>query len=136
MKKKIYVAAKFEKKDEALNLMNVLKNNGYHITCDWTKHEWPEHYQKQELYSKNIEITNAFAEADIKGVTDADIVIVLYHGIKGPGMSFEMGYATALNKPVYIVGDDTKEYSIFCHLNNFKHFEDIDALLDYDFDNI
>jgi nucleoside 2-deoxyribosyltransferase len=125
---KIYVASKFEHKILARTVMDFLELSGYTITCDWTKHEWPEHYNGKELYSKDIELTNHFASNDINGIHEAEIIIVLYAGIKGPGMSFEMGYAKALNKKIIMVGNDTKEYSIFCHSENFIHCKDYKEL--------
>lgn len=126
---KLYVASKFEHKPLARAVMDFLELNGHTITCDWTKHEWPEHYEGKELYSKDIKLTNFFASNDLNGIQEADAIIVLYAGIKGPGMSFEMGYAKALNKPIIMVGEDTKEYSIFCHSDNFTHCKDYKELI-------
>ncbi|MFH1308236.1 MAG: hypothetical protein ABIH72_05265 [archaeon] len=47
---KIYVGARFTKKEEVIKLHKILKEKGHEITCDWTTHLPISPYDKnQEL---------------------------------------------------------------------------------------
>ena len=65
--KKVYVAGKFEQKDEVIKIQKQLINSGYKISYDWTTHVGIKPYEQNQdqarLYSEN-EI-NAIAESDI-----------------------------------------------------------------------
>jgi nucleoside 2-deoxyribosyltransferase len=41
-------------------------------------------------------------------------------------MHFEMGYAYAQGKPIYVVGP---KVHVFCHLLDVKHFETVDDFI-------
>jgi nucleoside 2-deoxyribosyltransferase len=95
---RVYVASKFEEKERARHVMEVLWNMGHTVTHDWTNEvpyaagdpQGPGYYRK-------------CAEADVKGVDTADVIIVLSHP-EGKGMFVEMGIAIGMGIPIIAVG--------------------------------
>ena len=119
---KVYIATKFEDTEIYHNIKNELEARGYTITCDWTKHK------KVHPFSENKNLCHSQSLEDIIGIEQADVVILLYNGKKGSGMSFEIGYATALGKKIlmYVPNNEnvsTEDYSMFVHLENFIHIK-------------
>jgi len=129
---KLYIATKFEDVVEYNQLKDILTNKNHIITCDWTKHS------KVHPFSEHKQTCLIQSKIDLDGINTADAVILLYTGKKGSGMSFELGYATALNKKIFMVSyeninyhsQDTNDYSMFVHLPNFIHCKSYTHLLD------
>lgn len=94
---KCYVAAGFQYAEFAKSLMEELKKDGWEITYDWTQHGGST---VEERTMKNLGL---WADNEMDGVAQADVVIVRLPGLKGT--HFEMGYAAALGKPIVIGGD-------------------------------
>ena len=126
---KVYIATKFEDTEIYNNLKNKLEVKGYEITCDWTKHK------KVHPFSENKELCYSQSLEDVIGIEQADVMILLYNGKKGSGMSFEIGYATALGKKILMYAPNnenisTEDYSMFVHLENFIHVKSKTQLFD------
>ena len=68
---KIYVAARFEKKDIVRKLYEKLIKIGHKISVDWTSHEPIKPYEKNHKTSSNYSIE------DINGVKSCDVMILL-----------------------------------------------------------
>ena len=119
---KIYIATKFEDVTEYKELENILVSDGHSITCDWTAHK------SVHPFSDDRPICRSQSEEDLSGIRNSDVVILLYNGKKGSGMSFEIGYATALNKKVVMLGENSEDYSMFVHLDNFIHCSNIQEM--------
>jgi len=92
---KFYVATKWENHIEAQMWMDFLSELGHEITHDWTEHAYGDGHSRGE-----------HAELDIKGVQDADAVVLLWYP-NMLGAFIEVGAALGLGKPVYIVGEDS-----------------------------
>lgn len=89
--KHVYVATKFERKDEARAVMFKLVQEGFKITKDWTQ---------------SVNDSQKEADEDLEGVKRADVILVLADKeAVYKGTIFEMGYANALNIPIIVVGD-------------------------------
>jgi len=95
--KKIYVSGKFANRTVIRDAMKTLQNRNHSITHDWTQHS--------SAPNKTLEELRSDALADMHGIEEADIVIVIiddpYYPYKGT--MFEAGYACGLQKAVYIV---------------------------------
>jgi nucleoside 2-deoxyribosyltransferase len=123
---KYYIATKLENHAAHNNLRDWLADRGHCCTYDWTTHG--------PVFRRGLEVVRQTAEAETRGVIDADFVIVLWPG--GRGTHVEMGMAIALNKQVmfYSPVDDhhaaTQETCAFYHHPNVKRFSEFDCLLD------
>ena len=132
---KIYIAAKFEDVELYRDLKSDLETAGFSITTDWTEH------QKVHPFSKHKSLCNIQSLEDCMGIQEADCLVLLYNGKKGSGMSFELGYATALGKKIFMLSTtetkeygtllkhDTQDYSMFVHMKNFVHCENKEHLM-------
>jgi hypothetical protein len=87
---KFYVGTKWEEAPRARDIMWDLVGRGHEITHDWT--ECPQE-------------TPGAAYDDIKGVVDADVlVLVCEKDLPYANMLVELGAALGNGKPVYVLG--------------------------------
>jgi nucleoside 2-deoxyribosyltransferase len=111
----VYVATKWENKDEASVVMGQLRAAGYEISYDWTLAQ-VERWQQAML--------------DLKGVAEADIYLGLFQKeFPYTGALVEMGYALALGKPVYILEGSKCAQSLFFHHPNVRKIKDLSLFL-------
>ena len=95
---KVYVAGKWQDREKVRHWHKVLRDNGHAVTCDWTDHDYPGDGQEHLLAG--------YAQADIKGVQDCDLLIALFEWpYRYRGALAEVGAALALNKPVWVLGE-------------------------------
>lgn len=98
---KVYLASSFLNKEAARSAMNMLEDNGFTITTDWTVHEGlPE-----------LEVLKQEASEDLRGVKDADVFIMLWPGRMGSNA--ELGAALAYGKPCILVGGVNRFDSVY-----------------------
>lgn len=91
---KFYLATRKDRSDDAKPLVEALKERGWERTFDWSGEDLaPERYADTAL-------------AEIAGVREADVLIVLFPA--GRGTHVEIGVALALGKPVIIHTPDRK----------------------------
>lgn len=94
---RIYVAGKWQDREDVRIWHNQLRARGHEITCDWTSHEYPGEGQEHLLTD--------YALADIKGVQDCDVLIALFEvEYAYRGAFVEIGAALALGKRILILG--------------------------------
>lgn len=95
---KIYVAGAFKHKEKIQKIMNDLITLGFTITHNWTSYELT--YTDQHERNKNC------ALKDVKGVVEADLLLVILDDDNYPyrGTSSEIG--AALSKKI-LAGDDS-----------------------------
>lgn len=89
---KFYIASKLKNAEKVKKIANVLKAHGWIQTYDWTKHG--------NVQTEGDKRLKEVAENEIRGVADADIVILLLPGARGTHA--ELGAANVLAKPVFI----------------------------------
>lgn len=111
---KIYVAARFEKKEEVRVLYGRLKVFGHTITADWTLHI------PIAPYDQNQEMARNYAREDLLGSTDCDIFILLSDENGGMGVHTEFGAALLsyqkFGKPlIYVVGQYNTRNIFYFH---------------------
>ena len=110
---KVFVAAKWEDRTAAQDLMSHMKILGLTISYDWTQ---------------NDQVSRETALADFDGVMNADALVFwapLDLGFRGAYV--EMGIALALDLPVYLMGPGADE-CIYIHHPNVTR--DLTPLLD------
>ena len=99
---KFYIASKFENAEQVKRLSDVLRRWGWRQTYDWTEHGHVGHLGKERL--------REVAENEIRGVKDADVVIILLPG--GRGTHAELGAANVLQKPVFILSGTGEPFAV------------------------
>lgn len=100
----IYLASPWACKPEAAAVADALEDAGYTITTKWW--DRPD--------SDDPKILRSEAQADLVGVQDCDIFVLLQYA-PSEGKAVEMGYALAYGKPVYAVLPGGKAAHIFHH---------------------
>jgi len=94
IKAKIYVSASWEDRHTAKKVMLFLEENGFEITCDWTKHATTP---QEEIY-----------KVDRESVRTCDYFVLL-NGYKcTTGKFWECGLADAWEKPIILAGNTIK----------------------------
>ena len=89
---RVYIATKLENTEAHNRVRDELAVDGWHLTYDWTTHGpvWREGHKRM----------GEVAVAELKGVRDAAVVVVLLPG--GRGTHAELGMALAFGKPVVL----------------------------------
>ena len=119
---KIYLSGKYQQKNEIKQLKRLLKQNGFKVVSNW---EHNKNYKKLPKKKQRIQAKN-----DIQKIKQSDIFIMLYNGIKGSGMFFELGFAYAKHKKIIIL-NKTKDENIsqFLSLKSIKIINSENELL-------
>jgi len=95
MSKRFYLSTQKDRNAEAAPLLEALKAKGWDRTFDWADREASTESEYADL-----------AVAEIAGIRDADVVIVILPG--GRGTHVEIGAALAMGKPVIIHAPNRK----------------------------
>ncbi len=121
---KVYVAGAWvEKEERAIPAIKALQAAGVMITHDWTKEG--NEYSNATDSDRHMPSAERLerAKADMRGVSDADIVLVLTPKERGSsGMWTEFGIALGTGKQVYIAGENSRR-TLFTELPGVHHFE-------------
>jgi hypothetical protein len=133
----LYVAGRFREYRRIREAIDKLIAAGNTITHDWTRSdEFNEHGEPmvpigpgQSVEVLTDEEARNYAFADIRGVRDADAV-VLMAGDGLYGALIEVGAALALSVEVWIVGDMPRD-SVFFYLPLVRRFDTIEEVIDY-----
>lgn len=101
IKPKLYIACPSAEIDRAIKLIESVKRLGYTITYDWTND-----VIRYGSITNDRKQAHKSAIADIAGVKDADLVIVLLPstGSNSYGAALEHGIALACHKEIWTVG--------------------------------
>ncbi len=92
---KVYVAGSWRNRSIIKNIMEEIESWGCDIAVDWTMH--------QEKGG-----ARQYAEEDLKGLKECDCLIYCMDSNHSRCKNFELGYITALGKPIiiYIIPED------------------------------
>ncbi len=125
VKKKSYVAARFDKKQEVIGIHKRLEKLGYEISADWTNHK------PIKPYEDNITHARQYSSEDIKGIADCDLFILLTDR-EGIELYAELGAAIFSNlrhgKPeIYVIGDYLSNCMFYFHpsVNRRKTIDEV-----------
>jgi nucleoside 2-deoxyribosyltransferase len=114
---RIYIAAPYPTRDEAMALMRKLEALGHTVTSRWLKA--PD------------ELDDDSARKDLADVAEADVLLAVndaeWANSGTGGRHVELGYALALGKRVVLVGARS---NIFHYLTSVHVVESVDAFLD------
>ena len=88
-KTKVYVAGSCKNRSLVKVIMNEIMLMGYDVVLDWTDHKDPK-------------MAKIYATEDIKALHECDCLLYCMDGNPSKGKNFELGYATALKKPIAI----------------------------------
>lgn len=133
---KIYVATKYECKEEARAAMKSLQEAGHTITHDWSK----DNINSGDTSLERHTIQRRHAFDDLVGVAEADVLVVLAHDL-AYGTMVELGYALALRhqsdqrgaaqpKPRIYVVDSWIRDTPFFHLDDVQCVPSVQWVVD------
>lgn len=111
----VYVAARFERQDEARVVADQLEANGYSTRCRW-------------IYAAGTAMVDPalarlWAQRDLNDLDAADVYLLLSDDVLGRGgKDFEGGYAFARRKRLVVVGPPAH---VFHHLPGVCHVKDL-----------
>jgi hypothetical protein len=124
----VYVAgAWLEQATRAKVLIRALRSRGVRITHDWTLPDGhPELTGEKEMvkseYGLEPRVRRGYALADLRGVREADLLLLAVpaHEGRGAGCFFEAGYAHARGIPLKVAGPNWRatifsEVAIGCY---------------------
>jgi len=122
---KAYIAARFNQKDQTLDIARKLKDRGYDFISDWTSHK------SIKPYEQNSEMAQQYAIEDVDGTRNTDLFILISDEA-GTGMYVELGAAIASNlmsgKPkIYVIGNQLDRSMFYFHptVNRRNTIEDV-----------
>jgi nucleoside 2-deoxyribosyltransferase len=134
---KIYLAAAWSRREEISTIAEKLRNLGVEITSNWLTEETTfdpksggrEKFLRDRAYIDLNDIDRAdalvrFTDVYIDRETHKSQQLVPIHLISGARM-FEMGYAKAKGKTLYVVGG---KQNVFDRLDGVVHVKDVDEL--------
>lgn len=117
---KIYIAARYSRREEMEKVANYLKSKGLEITARWV-------YGGEEGLTRTD-----IANLDFDDVKAADVILAFtepYGSLNvGGGRHWEVGAGYALGKTVTLIGP---REIVFHHFENIFSFEDVDLFLDF-----
>jgi len=104
----IYIASKFALKDKVFELYNELMKYGHIVTIIWW--QWEGKQSLKELpdndFYNDIRI-KFIKKRDLFGIDECNVFVLLSDEdeyLSFNGANFEMGYATAKGKDIYVIG--------------------------------
>lgn len=109
---KVYVAGSSGELFRVRRAMDRLREAGVAITFDWTREVELVGTANPKGATKADRI--GWAKADLSGVANADLLLVLVSPDPARGAYYEAGYAKANGVPTIFAGETTQ--SIFCSL--------------------
>lgn len=108
---RVYIASRLERWFGVRRLRDALLKRGVAVTYDWTVHGSVQHLGEARIAE--------VAEAEARGVIDADLVVVLLPG--GRGTHTELGIAIGAEVPVVLVADEAGFAGADGHICAFYH---------------
>lgn len=105
---KIYIAAKFEKKDLVLSLYEKAKEKGYEVSYDWTTHK------NIRPYAENKDTAALYSSNELNGINSCDVFVYI-SADQGHTLHMEIGAAIMrkllTRKPeIYAIGEQNDKF--------------------------
>ena len=133
---KFYLAAAYDRKEEMRGYRKVLRSFGHEVTSRWIDGH-PE-INNGDIISVDmlndpeyLRTSQEVAMHDLEDIQSADAVISFHGQTNQGGRHVEYGYALALDKPIYIVGDLENLFHVY-HFQKFASFQDLIESLRWD----
>jgi hypothetical protein len=123
---KVYLAAKFEKKNEMRTVRDFLVNDGHEVTSRWIDVE----HEEDASHTVTDTMRYEYAKMDVDDVLKADALIA-FAGPRGEpstggGRHVEFGIALQAGRDIIVVGP--KGEHIFHWFQDVIHVDDVDGL--------
>lgn len=122
---KIYVSARYPRREDAEELARMLVQDGHFITSRWVWRDQPSDYEE----CTHTEI-GEFAMEDIADVIDAEIFVAISEESDSPfgrgGRHVEFGFALARGIALAVIGPME---NIFHYMSHVKHYESNDEFV-------
>lgn len=115
---KYYIATSLSRTTAHNLVRDALKMLRHEISYDWTVHGSVKLVSKERLREVSIR--------ELKGVSEADFVVVLLPG--GNGTHLELGFAIASGKRVFLHSEDPALFELGPQTNAFYHHPDVTCL--------
>lgn len=125
---RIYLAAPWVCKAEALAAATTLEVAGHTITKKWWEHREVNGYLRDDISTEQREELMIQAMEDIAGVWNAQAFILL-NGKVSEGKSVETGLALAYSTPIVLIGAPSNLFHYLPHVFRVDTIEDAIALL-------
>lgn len=116
---KYYIATSLSRMAAHQTVRDALKTCGHEISYDWTLHGSVKSTSKERLQE--------VATLELKGVSEADFVVVLLPG--GNGTHLELGFAIAKGKRVFLHSEDSAVFELGPQTNAFYHHPNVICLV-------
>jgi nucleoside 2-deoxyribosyltransferase len=125
---KVYLAAKYDRRDEMRKHRERLKEVGIEVTSRWLDEQGSLEGNMDE---KDDEFYIKTAQVDLEDVCAATFLIFFAEdprvGVRRGGRHVEFGYALALGIPIAVVGP---RENIFHHIpRRVKHFDSLETFI-------
>ena len=128
----IYIAASFALKEHVAELYALCEKRGYTVSHDWTQHTATTTADRLDDPSQAVE----YAIADVDGVRNADVFVMLADGPAGTGRYIELGVAIQSHlergtPQIFIVGEANADSIFYFHpsVQRVDTMEDVFAQL-------
>jgi nucleoside 2-deoxyribosyltransferase len=125
---KLYIAARYPRKEEMRKAAAKLTIAGHKITASWLDEAHALDVQLDEISPKDLQ---RMAETDIRDILRADALVFFAEAPTATyprgGRHVEFGVALALDKPIYVIGE--VEENIFHYLPQVVLIPSVEKLL-------
>lgn len=118
MKPSFYLAGKYSDREKLCAYASVLRANGFYVNAEWLEGQ----HEKRAVKAQQT-----YAQADLRDIRDSHRFIMVQNPESSSGRNVEFGYALAMNKLIYIIGEPS---TVFHHLAA-KCFASIEELMQF-----
>ena len=123
----IYIAARYGRKAEALEIATELEKLGHTINSSWI-----HQVEDEMLYTEGPEAAGRFAAKDLEEIFWSNLLVYLSEPEDNPwgrgGRHVEFGYALGQNKTVFVIGPLE---NLFHYLSSVTNFSSVDDFFHY-----
>lgn len=105
---KVYIAAMYDRHPEMVRVAQHLRNAGFTVCSSWVYGNEQHVPDKITRPTHHDQAMGRIAQADLNELDQADCVLFFAEptgtAVPGGGRNFEMGYAYALDKNIFVIG--------------------------------
>lgn len=127
MRRKIYIAGRYSRRDEFRGVRNILEKCGYYVTSRWLDEDKPLECKMGEESSEWYYETQRH---DLEDIFFADEVLFFAEdplvGTPRGGRHVEFGYALARRTPIHVIGPYE---NVFHYATGVKHYPTLEAFV-------
>ena len=129
-REKLYLAARYSRRNEMRSLASTLRCNGFAVTSRWLTEDDPLDHK---LGDQTPMFYTETARIDLEDIDNADTILFFAEdplvGTPRGGRHVEFGYAIASGKRLCVVGGAE---NIFHYLPRVEHFNSIESFISHE----